>query len=301
MAAVRSVVPSTLGLASWRRGSRRRPSAARPPHTALVAVNASGADIIETSAELLARLSYGERDEGIVPILAQPSTELAGLDLPAEPLIAVLERVEKPGNLGAVLRSADGAGVDAVIVADSWNPNAIRASLGTIFSTPLAVAAAPDALEFLRERGLDIIAARVDAKLDYDQADMRGAVAIVLGSENAGLSETWAGDGITSVRIPMLGRVDSLNVSASAAILLYEARRQRHAPEQRHRSPERRTWDSSPSSSSSPSKPGSLRRLQESIGGSAHGDQRGASHPALRLARVGRWPPGREHRDLRRR
>jgi TrmH family RNA methyltransferase len=203
-------------------------------HTALVTVNASGADIIETSAELLARLSYGERDEGIVAIVAQPSTELAGLDLPAEPLIAVLERVEKPGNLGAVLRSADGAGVNAVIVADPvsdpWNPNAIRASLGTIFSTPLAVAAAPDTLEFLRERGLDIVAARVDAELDYDQADMRGAVAVVLGSENAGLSETWAGDGITSVRIPMLGRADSLNISASAAILLYEARRQRRAP-----------------------------------------------------------------------
>ena len=200
-------------------------------HAALVAVAASGADVIETSPELLTRLAYGERDEGIVAVLAQPSTALAELAIPAEPLVAVLERVEKPGNLGAVLRSADGAGVDAVIVADPvsepWNPNAIRASLGTIFSTPLAVATAAETHEFLRGQGLTIVTARVDAELDYDEADLRGGVAIVLGSENVGLSETWAGDEVTSVRIPMLGRADSLNVSASAAILLYEARRQR--------------------------------------------------------------------------
>lgn len=200
-------------------------------HAALVAVAASGAEVIETSPDLLARLAYGDRDEGIVAILAQPSTALADLELPVESLVAVLERVEKPGNLGAVLRSADGAGVDAVIVADPvsepWNPNAIRASLGTIFSTSLAVATAAETFEYLVERGLNIVTARIDAELDYDRADLRGGVAIVLGSENAGLGDTWTGKGVTPVRIPMLGLADSLNVSASAAVLLYEARRQR--------------------------------------------------------------------------
>lgn len=200
-------------------------------HAALVAVGASGAEIIETDPELMARLAYGDRSDGIVVVVAQRSSALADLDLPAQPLVAVLERVEKPGNLGAVLRSADGAGVDAVIVADPvsdpWNPNAIRASLGTIFSTPLAVATAEEVLGFLHEREVAIVAARVGADVSYDRADLRGAVAIVLGSENAGLSEAWTGADVVPVSIPMLGHADSLNVSASAAILLYEARRQR--------------------------------------------------------------------------
>jgi TrmH family RNA methyltransferase len=151
--------------------------------------------------------------------------------------VAVVEGVEKPGNLGALLRSADGAGVDAVIVSDPvsdvWNPNAVRASLGTIFSLPLAVCDAAEAASFLRERGVGIVAARVDAAVDYDEVDLSGALAIVVGAEATGLTDAWSGPDVTAVRIPMLGLADSLNVSVSAAVLLYEARRQRRASAQR--------------------------------------------------------------------
>ena len=193
--------------------------------------------IVETTPELLARLAYGQRDEGIVAVLETPPTDLEGLAaaLPQRPLIAVMERVEKPGNLGALLRSADGAGVDAVIVTDPasdiWNPNAIRASVGTIFSLPLAACSAAEALAFLRARDVTVLTARVRAETEYDDADLTGSVALVVGAETTGLTEVWTGDGVVPVSIPMLGLADSLNVSASAAILFYEARRQRRAAE----------------------------------------------------------------------
>jgi TrmH family RNA methyltransferase len=193
----------------------------------------SGTEMIETTAELLGRLAYGERQDGIVAVAEAPSTDLGRLALPALPLVAVAEGVEKPGNLGALLRAADGAGVDAVIVVDPisdvWNPNAVRASVGTIFSLPMAICGASDALGLLRDRGIAIVAARVDGATDYDAVDLTGPVAIVIGAETTGLSEAWSGPGVTAVRIPMLGVADSLNVSVSAAVLLYEARRQRRA------------------------------------------------------------------------
>jgi TrmH family RNA methyltransferase len=145
--------------------------------------------------------------------------------------VGVVEAVEKPGNLGAVVRSADGAGLDALLVADPradpWNPNAIRASLGTVFSVPLAVAGAGRVLEHLRELGIRVVAARVQAAIPYTEADLTGGVAIVLGSEADGLTDAWDGPDVTAIGIPMLGVADSLNVSVSAAILFYEARRQR--------------------------------------------------------------------------
>jgi TrmH family RNA methyltransferase len=123
--------------------------------------------------------------------------------------------------------------VDGVIVSeprcDPWNPNAIRASLGTIFSLPLAVSSSLEALAWLRDRRVAVVAARLDATLEYDRADLSGALAIVLGAEATGLGEGWQGGDVLGVRIPMLGRADSLNVSASAAVLFYEARRQRRA------------------------------------------------------------------------
>lgn len=200
-------------------------------HRALVALNAAGVPIVEAKPDLLRHLAYGDRGDGVVVVMAQPDTSLEHLALPEEPLIAVVDRVEKPGNLGAVMRSADGAGVDAVIatdpVSEPWNPNTIRASLGTIFSLPFAVASAAATLTMLRERGVTIVTARVDGATTYTDAALGGAVAIVVGSENAGLGGDWDAADLTPLRIPMLGRADSLNVSASAAILLYEARRQR--------------------------------------------------------------------------
>lgn len=194
-------------------------------------IERGGVPVVEAAHQLLERLAYGERASGLVAVVATPTSRLEDLDLPAQPLVAVLERVEKPGNLGAVARSADGAGLDALVVADPlvepWHPNAIRASLGTLFTVPVGVASAGETLAWLRKRGIRIVAARVDGAVDHDRADLTGALAIVLGSEAAGLSDAWQGADITAVRIPMLGRADSLNVSTSAAVLFYEALRQR--------------------------------------------------------------------------
>ncbi len=149
-------------------------------------------------------------------------------------MVAVVEGVEKPGNLGAVLRSADGAAVDAVVAAsprtDLFNPNAVRASAGTIFTVPLAAAPTVDVLAWLRERGLRIVAARVDAGQRYTELDLTGPLALVVGAEADGLGVAWSAPDVTAVHLPMLGVADSLNVSVSAAILFYEARRQRGDP-----------------------------------------------------------------------
>ena len=141
---------------------------------------------------------------------------------------------EKPGNLGAVLRSADGAGADAVIAADPrtdlFNPNAVRASQGTVFAVPVAGASSVEVLAWLRRAGVRVLAARVGGAVHYAEADLRGPVAIVLGSEAAGLSDAWSGEDVAAIGLPMLGIADSLNVSIAAAVLLYEARRQRGGP-----------------------------------------------------------------------
>ena len=146
-------------------------------------------------------------------------------------LVLVAEGIEKPGNLGAILRSADGAGADAFIAAsprtDVFNPNAIRASLGAIFSVPIAAAPTADVLDWLRAGGVRIAAARLDATTLATDADLTGPLAIAVGAEADGLSAAWSAPDIVGIRLPMLGRADSLNVSVASAVLLYEARRQR--------------------------------------------------------------------------
>lgn len=187
--------------------------------------------VLELSREAFSRLAYGDRLDGVVAVAETPLRTLTDLVLPPNPLIAVIEGVEKPGNLGAVLRTADGAGLNAVIVAESatdlFNPNIIRASLGAVFAVPVVVASSGDVLTWLKERGIAIIAARVDGSVNYTAADYSGAVAIALGSEARGLSDAWGELARASVRVPMLGVADSLNVSATAAVLFYEALRQR--------------------------------------------------------------------------
>jgi TrmH family RNA methyltransferase len=189
--------------------------------------------IVELGREAFDRLAYGDRLDGVVAVAETPLRGLDDLALPSEPLIAVIEGVEKPGNLGAILRTADGAGLDAVVVAESatdlFNPNIIRASLGTVFAVPVSVASSGEVLAWLRDKGIAIIAARVDGSIDYPEADYSGAVAIALGSEARGLSDAWGELARASVRVPMLGVADSLNVSATAAVLFYEALRQRSA------------------------------------------------------------------------
>jgi RNA methyltransferase, TrmH family len=193
-----------------------------------------GAGVVPVTAPVLDRLAYGDRAEGLVAVVAIPDLSLDALTLPPDPLVIVLEGVEKPGNLGAVLRTSDGAGVDAVILADQrtdpFNPNAIRASLGAIFGMPLASGAGDEVRARLRRAGLRLVAARVDAVTAYTEVDLTGPLAIVLGSEAGGLTGAWSGEDVLPVRLPMLGVADSLNVSIAAAVLLYEARRQRGAP-----------------------------------------------------------------------
>lgn len=188
-------------------------------------------EVVEIGPRAHERLAYGGRGDGVVAVVVTPGRGLAELELPPEPLVGVLAGLEKPGNVGAILRSADGAGLDAVIAADSatdlFNPNTIRASVGSVFRVPVAAAGAAEVIEWLHARNLQVVLARVQASLAYDEVDYRRPSAIVLGSEAHGLGDAWQGPNVTAVRLPMRGLADSLNVAAAAAILFYEARRQR--------------------------------------------------------------------------
>jgi TrmH family RNA methyltransferase len=208
----------------------------------IVRLRAAGVPLVEVGGAAEARLAYGDRRSGVVAVVAMPSADLGDLaaviSMTAEPLLVVVEDAEKPGNLGAIARSADGAGAAALIAAtdhgpaaDPWNPNAIRASVGTILGLPLAVAPTREVVAWLRDRGIRAVAARVQAATPYSEADLRGPLAIVLGSEARGLGDDWLADDVAGVRLPMLGHADSLNVAAAAAVLLYESRRQRDAAE----------------------------------------------------------------------
>ncbi|QDU58497.1 TrmH family RNA methyltransferase [Aeoliella mucimassa] len=191
----------------------------------------AGADVVELSDDAFDKLAYGDRLDGVVSVFATKPRGVADLELPDRPLVAVLEGIEKPGNLGAILRSADGAGVDAVVVADPvidlYNPNAIRASVAAVFQPNVVTATSAEVIAWLRDRSLAIWAARPDAEGPYWAADYCQGGAIVLGSESQGLTDAWLGSGMQPVMLPMLGVADSLNVSVTAAILFYEARRQR--------------------------------------------------------------------------
>lgn len=205
--------------------------------TVLDRLHAAGATVHSVNEPVFTKLAFGDRSEGVVAVVRIPSFGLDHLVVAAEPLVVVIEGVEKPGNVGAVLRSADGAGADAVIVADArtdpFNPNAIRASAGTVFTVPIAAASTEATLAWLRSRGLRIVAARVNADRPYTDVDLTGPLAIALGAETDGLSAAWSASDVSAVHVPMLGAADSLNVSVSSAILLYEARRQRGTPGRR--------------------------------------------------------------------
>ncbi len=196
-----------------------------------------GVELIEVTEPVFRKLAYGERGEGLVALAPLPAVDLERLAPPPHALIAVLERVEKPGNVGAVLRSADAAGVQALILADGttdlYHPNTIRASLGAVFSVPVAAAPAPQVRAWLNQRGFTILATRVEAACCYTRVAYDGRVAVVLGNEAQGLSDFWKGPDITSIGLPMCGVVDSLNISVAAAVVFFEAWRQRNARSQR--------------------------------------------------------------------
>lgn len=184
------------------------------------------------SAGLYAKAAYREGTEGAIGVFQAIEHPLSSLHLKDNPLIAVLESVEKPGNLGAVLRTCDAAGADALIICDPrtdlYNPNLIRASIGAVFTVPTAVCTTVQAITFLKSKGIRILTAQLqDSSLYYD-CPMTKGTAIVMGTEATGLSDKWRQAADAHIRIPMLGKLDSLNVSVSAAILLYEAVRQRN-------------------------------------------------------------------------
>ncbi len=192
-------------------------------------------EFVEVSSHVMEKLAYGERHEGIIAVIKTPFSSLKDLKLSTQPLVVVLESLEKPGNLGAVLRTCDGVGVEAVLVCDPktdvYNPNVIRSSTGVIFSIPVVCATSLEIASFLKSRKIKICASLPAAQKLYTQADFKGAWAIVLGSEDQGLSDHWLALADVTVKIPMNGRADSLNVSISAAIILYEALRQRQTEE----------------------------------------------------------------------
>ena len=187
--------------------------------------------LFEVSKEVYEKMAYRGSTEGVMAEVRTRPLALSDLTLPERPLVVVLERVEKPGNLGAILRSADAAGVSAVIVCDPltdlYNPNLIRSSVGAIFSVPCVACSSEACISFLKAKGIQILTAQLqDSSLYYD-IDMRRPTAVVMGTEATGLTDQWRQAADAHIRIPMLGRIDSLNVSVSAAILMYEAVRQR--------------------------------------------------------------------------
>lgn len=193
-------------------------------------------ELIEVTHPVFEKLAYRENPDGWLAIAPAPQWVLSGLRLRQPPLLLVAEAVEKPGNLGAMLRTADAAGVDALLVCDPatdlGNPNVIRASRGALFTVPVAQATTAETLSWLKAQHIQIVAATPSATLPYTQADLHGPVAIAVGAEDEGLSQEFLRQADIQVQIPMVGRVNSLNVAASAALLLYEAVRQRQSSEQ---------------------------------------------------------------------
>lgn len=191
--------------------------------------------IIEVPSALYSRIAYRGDTEGIMAEMEYRERTLDSLRLQENPLIAVLESVEKPGNLGAVLRSADAAGADAVIICDPltdlYNPNLVRASIGAVFTEQVVTASSEETVSWLKKKGIRILTAQLQDSEWYYDTDMRGGTAIVMGTESTGLTQIWREAADAHIKIPMLGKLDSLNVSVSAAILLYEAVRQRHSAE----------------------------------------------------------------------
>ena len=190
-----------------------------------------GIKLFEVSPTIYEKIAYRSSTEGVIAEVKTKDKTLNDLNLSKNPLVVVLESVEKPGNLGAILRSADAAGADALIVCDPltdlYNPNLIRNSTGAIFSVPCVACTSEECIKFLKENNIQILTAQLqDSELYYD-TDMKRGTAIVMGTEATGLTDIWRKAADAHIRIPMLGITDSLNVSVSAAILLYEAVRQR--------------------------------------------------------------------------
>ena len=185
----------------------------------------------EVSEAVFQKIAYREGSDGMLAVAHSKSHYLSELQLPENPFIIVLEAVEKPGNLGAILRTADAAKADAVIVCDPatdiYNPNVVRSSVGCLFTVPVAVCSNEDALAFLKTEHIRTFAAELTAAQWYQDTDFTAPSAIVMGTEADGLTDFWLKNAGARIKIPMRGVIDSLNVSVSTAILTFEAMRQR--------------------------------------------------------------------------
>ena len=194
--------------------------------------NQATPELISVSQDVYGRIAYREKTEGVVALGKNKSHSLDSLKLRRDkPLILIAEALEKPGNIGALLRTADAAAIDAVIIADPktdlYNPNVIRSSLGCVFSVPVAVAENEAVIEYLRKNQITSYAAHLGAKQNYSDMDFVSGSALVVGAESTGLSDVWTREADHRIIIPMQGEIDSMNVSVSAAILIFEAMRQR--------------------------------------------------------------------------
>ena len=186
---------------------------------------------IEISKEVYQKLAYRDTTEGLLAVAKTKSLHLSDLKLSKNPLLLVAEGLEKPGNLGAVLRTADAANIDAVIIAnpksDLYNPNIVRSSVGCLFTRQIAVTSSEEAISFLKEKGINIYCATLQDSTQYHTQNYNEPTALVVGTEATGITEIWRKNSTQNIIIPMQGVIDSMNVSVAAAILLFEAKRQR--------------------------------------------------------------------------
>ncbi len=194
-------------------------------------LEAAGAELCEVPSHILTKLAYRDRPEGLIAVAQMREHKLENMPFVPGGLYLVAEGVEKPGNLGSILRSADAAGVNGLIICDKctdlYNPNVIRASTGALFSLPVAEASVEDTVEWLKKNKVKTLAATPHTEFVYTDVDMTCAIALAVGAEQYGLSDYWLDKADFQVKIPMLGLIDSLNVATAATILLYEAARQR--------------------------------------------------------------------------
>lgn len=188
-------------------------------------------EITEVPLPLYNRMAYRDDSSGLIALAVPGNFTFSDLNLPGNPLVLVLESVEKPGNLGAILRTADAAGLDAVIICDPqtdiYNPNVIRSSLGCIFTIPVITTTTTETLEWLKDKGITSYGTALTAPTLYHETNFRGPAAVIMGSEAFGLSSQWLRGADCLIRVPMNGKVDSMNVSVTAAIVVFEAMRQR--------------------------------------------------------------------------
>lgn len=195
------------------------------------------AEIVECTPEVFAKISYRDRSDGLLAIAPQMHLDLKDLHFSKNPFLLIAESIEKPGNLGTILRSSDAAGVDAVIVCDPTtdihNPNVVRSSIGTLFTLPVLEADGEETLAYLKQNNIALVAATPHAKKEFTEVDLTVPLAIVVGTEQYGLSENWMNKADIAVRIPMCGVADSLNVASATTLLLYEVLRQRRHSIQR--------------------------------------------------------------------